>query len=67
VTIGPHRRKLQPIQAFKHPKFKEMIDIASRAPNGVKLPGRKGMHASIKSLFMKHLANLKKQLNVSYA
>ncbi|KAG1830039.1 hypothetical protein EV424DRAFT_1301465, partial [Suillus variegatus] len=25
----------QPIQAFKHPKFKEMIDVAARATNGV--------------------------------
>ncbi|KIM87795.1 hypothetical protein PILCRDRAFT_63181, partial [Piloderma croceum F 1598] len=31
----------QPIQALEHPKFKEMIDIASRATNGVKIPGRK--------------------------
>ncbi|KAJ7247539.1 hypothetical protein C8J57DRAFT_1080746 [Mycena rebaudengoi] len=28
----------QPIDAFNHPKFKEMINIASRAPNGVKIP-----------------------------
>ncbi|KAF8802827.1 hypothetical protein BYT27DRAFT_7063060, partial [Phlegmacium glaucopus] len=28
----------QPIQALEHPSFKNMIDIASRATNGVKLP-----------------------------
>ncbi|KIM71365.1 hypothetical protein PILCRDRAFT_28906, partial [Piloderma croceum F 1598] len=27
----------QPIQALEHPKFKEMIDVASRATNGVKI------------------------------
>lgn len=27
---------IKPIQALEHPKFKEMIDIAARATNGVK-------------------------------
>ncbi|KIM77741.1 hypothetical protein PILCRDRAFT_47046, partial [Piloderma croceum F 1598] len=27
----------QPIQALEYPKFKEMIDVASRATNGVKI------------------------------
>ncbi|KAG1822260.1 hypothetical protein EV424DRAFT_1274081, partial [Suillus variegatus] len=27
----------QPIQAFEHPKFKEMIDVAAQATNGVKI------------------------------
>jgi hypothetical protein len=38
---------LQPIQAFEHPKFKEMIDIASQATSGVKIPGRKATHVEI--------------------
>ncbi|KAI9507685.1 hypothetical protein F5148DRAFT_1149551 [Russula earlei] len=29
----------QPIHALEHPKFKEMIDIASHATNVVKIPG----------------------------
>jgi hypothetical protein len=31
----------QPIQALEHPKFKDMIDFASRVTNGVKIPGQK--------------------------
>jgi hypothetical protein len=30
---------MKPIQALEHPKFKEMIDVASRATKGVKIPG----------------------------
>ncbi|KAG1908525.1 uncharacterized protein F5891DRAFT_937641, partial [Suillus fuscotomentosus] len=37
----------QPIQALEHPKFQEMIDVASRATNGVKIPGRKATRAEI--------------------
>ncbi|KAH0583240.1 hypothetical protein J132_09984 [Termitomyces sp. J132] len=29
----------QPVQALKHPKFKHMIDVASHATEGVKIPG----------------------------
>ncbi|KAG6883858.1 hypothetical protein C0992_007591 [Termitomyces sp. T32_za158] len=52
----------QPIQALKHPKFKEMIDIASRATDGVTIPGQKSMQASIKQSFYGHLKKLKTQL-----
>ncbi|KIK32026.1 hypothetical protein CY34DRAFT_102366, partial [Suillus luteus UH-Slu-Lm8-n1] len=31
----------QPIQALEHPRFKEMVDVASRATQGVKILGRK--------------------------
>ena len=41
-----------------------MIDIASRATNGVKLPGRKGTRGEIKRLFKDHLTRLKARLNV---
>jgi hypothetical protein len=41
-----------------------MIDIASRATNGVKIPGRKATRNEIKSLFKKHLTDLKARLNV---
>ncbi|KAG2060643.1 hypothetical protein BDR06DRAFT_828545, partial [Suillus hirtellus] len=37
----------QPIQALKHPKFQEMIDVASWATNGIKIPGCKATHAKI--------------------
>ena len=56
---------MQPIQALEHPKFKELIDVASRARNGVKIPGRKGTQAEIIHMFKNHLMTLKAQLNVS--
>ncbi|KAF8805385.1 hypothetical protein BYT27DRAFT_7224981 [Phlegmacium glaucopus] len=31
----------QPIQALEHPKFKELVDLAARATNSVKIPGQK--------------------------
>ena len=41
-----------------------MIDVASRATNGVKIPGRKATRAKIKRTFKKHLTELKSRLNV---
>lgn len=55
----------QPIQALEHAKFKEMIDIASRATNGVQIPGRKITRGEIIRLFKDHITKLKTQLNVS--
>jgi hypothetical protein len=55
---------LQPIQALEHPKFKELIDVASRATNGVNIPGRKATRAEIMHMFKAHLTKLKAQLNV---
>ena len=57
---------VKPIQAFEHPKFKEMIDVAARATNGVKIPGRKATCAEIMHIFKNHLTKLKKTLNVRY-
>ncbi|KAF8220371.1 hypothetical protein L208DRAFT_1334201, partial [Tricholoma matsutake] len=54
----------QPIQAFEHPKFKEMIHVAVHATNGMKIPGQKSMRAEIKQMFKEHLTKLKAQLNV---
>ncbi|KAJ8581767.1 hypothetical protein M405DRAFT_751256, partial [Rhizopogon salebrosus TDB-379] len=54
----------QPIQALEHPKFKEMIDVASRATQGVKIPGQKATRAEIIRIFKNHLTRLKKKLNV---
>jgi hypothetical protein len=42
-----------------------MIDVASRATNGVKIPGRKATQGEIKRLFKDHLTRLKAQLNVN--
>ena len=54
----------QPIQALEHTKFKELIDIASRATNGVEIPRRKITRGEIIRLFKEHLTKLKTQLNV---
>jgi hypothetical protein len=54
----------QPIQALEHPKFKTLIDVASRATNGVKIPSRRATRAQIISMFKGHLLALKVLLNV---
>ncbi|KAH9983971.1 hypothetical protein BJV77DRAFT_953457, partial [Russula vinacea] len=54
----------QPIEALEHPKFKEMIDIASDPTNRVKIPDRKAVRNEIKALFSKYLTSLKSRLNV---
>ncbi|KAG2353316.1 hypothetical protein BDR07DRAFT_1309955, partial [Suillus spraguei] len=54
----------QPIQALEHPKFKEMIDVASRAMQGVKIPGCKATRTEIMQIFKTHLTCLKVKLNV---
>ncbi|KAF9566461.1 hypothetical protein CPC08DRAFT_628312, partial [Agrocybe pediades] len=54
-----------PIQALEHPKFKHMIDVASRAtPNGVVIPNRKATRRHIMSLFKRNLDKLHKRLTV---
>jgi hypothetical protein len=42
-----------------------LIDVASRATNGVKFPGRKGTRGEIKRLFKDQLTKLNAQLNVN--
>ena len=42
-----------------------MIDVASRATNGIKIPGRKATRVEIMRTFKNHLMRLKKTLNVS--
>lgn len=54
----------QPIQALEHLKFREMITVASRATNGVKIPGRKLTRAEIQKMFKAHMTDLKSHLNV---
>ncbi|KAJ7437945.1 hypothetical protein FB451DRAFT_1060662, partial [Mycena latifolia] len=54
----------QPIDALEHPKFVEMIDISSRAKNGVRISGRKSTRQEILNLFQGRLEQLKDKLNV---
>ncbi|KAJ7131123.1 hypothetical protein C8R44DRAFT_583248, partial [Mycena epipterygia] len=49
----------QPIDALNHPKFKEMIDVAARAHDGVKIPGRKSTRAEILNLFQRQMEKLR--------
>ena len=44
--------------------FKALIDVASRATNGVKIPGQKATQADIMHMFKDHLTTLKAQLSV---
>ncbi|KAG2030880.1 hypothetical protein BDR03DRAFT_837686, partial [Suillus americanus] len=54
----------QPIEALEHPAFKNMVDIAAHATNGVILPDcRQTWHAII-DLFKQNLTNLCKRLLV---
>ena len=55
----------QPIQALEHIKFKELIDIASCATNGVMIPHRKITRGEIKRLFKEHITKLQTVLNVN--
>lgn len=52
------------MQALDHPKFREMIDIASRAKDGVTVPGRKLIREEIIEMFKKQLDSLRKEMNV---
>ncbi|KAJ7923695.1 hypothetical protein B0H13DRAFT_1563166, partial [Mycena leptocephala] len=54
----------QPIDALDHPKFVEMIDIAARAKNGVRITGRKSTREEIINTFKKRMNFLKEKLNV---
>jgi hypothetical protein len=54
----------KPIDALSHPKFHEMIDVASRAPAGVNIPGRKQTRKEILGTFKTHLTKLREHLNV---
>jgi hypothetical protein len=42
-----------------------MIDVASQAMNGVKIPNRRATHAEIMQIFKNHLTRLQTMLNVS--
>ncbi|KAF6759595.1 hypothetical protein DFP72DRAFT_806404 [Ephemerocybe angulata] len=54
----------QPLDALSHPKFQYMVDVASRALDGVKIPEKKNMRASIIHRFQKNVQELRHKLNV---
>ena len=54
----------QPIQALQHPACKNMIEIASRATHGVKIPSHKQTRQAIIDSFKKNRINLQKHLLV---
>ncbi|KAI9429899.1 hypothetical protein H4582DRAFT_1825324 [Lactarius indigo] len=55
----------QPVQAFKHPSYKKMLDIASRANRDIKLLSQKQTRARIIKMFKQQMIMLKGHLNVS--
>lgn len=63
------RLVLQPIQAFEHPAFRNMIQIAGRSTPSreVKIPNRQQTRANIISLFKEQMLKLKERLNVSHS
>jgi len=52
---------------MEHPKFHHMIDVASRAPTGVKvkIPDRKATRRDFIESFKRNLKDLRDRLNVS--
>ncbi|PPQ76983.1 hypothetical protein CVT24_009478, partial [Panaeolus cyanescens] len=55
----------QPIQALDHPRFKELIDVASRSTHGVVIPSRKKAREYIMELFRKNLGSLRDRLKTA--
>ena len=56
---------LQPLRVFTRPSFKRMVDIASHANRGVKLPSLRQTHGHIIRSFKQQMVVLKDRLNVS--
>ena len=54
----------QPIQAFEHESFQNMIHTAARATNGVKIPDRRQTRQAIIDKFKQQLTALRDRLNV---
>ncbi|EIM90991.1 uncharacterized protein STEHIDRAFT_48545, partial [Stereum hirsutum FP-91666 SS1] len=54
----------QPLRVFQHPKFKRIIELASRAKNGIKIPSEKATRKQIIDCWYQHLRWLRKHLNV---
>ena len=64
ITMFTSSLSKKPIHALQHPAFKNMIDIASRATHGVKIPTHKQTHQAIIDSFKKNLINLRNCLLV---
>ena len=56
--------KSQPIQAFEHSSFQNMINVAAHATNGVKIPDRRQTWQGIINSFKRQLMALRDRLNV---
>jgi hypothetical protein len=55
----------KPISVFEHPRFKDMIEMASCAKEGVKLPGVRPTRKEIIDMFQCHLRQLKSRFTMS--
>ncbi|KAF5318361.1 hypothetical protein D9611_014218 [Ephemerocybe angulata] len=53
----------QPIDALSHPKFHELIEVAARATDGVKIPERRAVRENIIRRFQQNVAELRKRFN----
>ncbi|KAF5314033.1 hypothetical protein D9611_006951 [Ephemerocybe angulata] len=53
----------QPLDALSHPRFHYMVDVASRAMNGVKVPEKRATRAHLIARFKKNMSELHKCLN----
>ncbi|KAF8262702.1 hypothetical protein EI94DRAFT_1601197, partial [Lactarius quietus] len=57
----------QPIQLLKHPAFRKMLDITSRATvRGIRLPSPKQSRGQIIKMFKQQMCLLRERLNVRF-
>ncbi|KAI0345836.1 hypothetical protein BDW22DRAFT_1324624 [Trametopsis cervina] len=54
----------QPLSALEHPRFKDMIELSSRATDGVEIPNRRAMRFEIMRTFHEQMITLKKTFSV---
>ncbi|KAF6749684.1 hypothetical protein DFP72DRAFT_818442, partial [Ephemerocybe angulata] len=54
----------QPLDALSHPRFRYMVNVASRATKGVKIPEKRQTRAHIIARFKKNMTDLHRRLNV---
>src|ERR1700730_6335853 len=54
----------QPIQAFQHPSFQNMVHIAARATNGIKIPDHRQTREAIINSLKQQMTALRNHLNV---
>ncbi|KAF8135553.1 hypothetical protein EV363DRAFT_1159309, partial [Boletus edulis] len=56
----------QPVHALQHPSFQAMINLVSRATNGITIPTRKDTQQKVINLFRRQLLDLHKHLTVGF-